>query len=138
MRFSPHHGSFVEKEATFQRWARLYQADRAWDYNPDPLQGSRLYYACFVGLVASARDLISNGADVNEQGGDYGNALQAASSAGHQEIVKLLLDKGADVNAQGDEYGNALQAASLMGHQEIVKLLQRRSTITLSFTSLQP
>ncbi|KAK4221382.1 hypothetical protein QBC38DRAFT_377240, partial [Podospora fimiseda] len=36
------------------------------------------------------------------------NALQAASSGGHQEIVKLLLDKGADVNAQGGEDANAL------------------------------
>jgi ankyrin repeat protein len=31
----------------------------------------------------------------------YGNALQAASSGGHEAIVKLLLEKGADVNAQG-------------------------------------
>jgi hypothetical protein len=49
---------------------------------------------------------------VNAQGGEYGNALQAASYArDHEAIVKLLLDK-ADVNAQGGEYGNALQAAS--------------------------
>ncbi|KAK4198015.1 Pfs, NACHT and ankyrin domain protein [Triangularia verruculosa] len=115
--------SFLEKEATFQRWAQLYQADRPWEYNPGPPRGSRLYYACFIGLVAPARDLIGKGADVNAQGGYYGNALQAASSEGHQEIVKLLLDKGADVNAQGGEYGNALQAASSKGHQEIVKLL---------------
>ncbi|KAK4119595.1 Pfs, NACHT and ankyrin domain protein, partial [Parathielavia appendiculata] len=115
--------SFLEKEATFQRWARLYQADRAWDHDPGPPQGSRLYYACFVGLVASARDLISKGADVNAQGGYYGNALQAASWGGYQQIVKLLLDKGANANAQGGRYGNALQVASARGHQNIVKLL---------------
>ncbi|KAK4119594.1 hypothetical protein N657DRAFT_537577, partial [Parathielavia appendiculata] len=55
--------------------------------------------------------------------GYYGNALQAASARGHQEIVKLLLDKGAEVNKQGGYYGNALQAASARGHQDIVKLL---------------
>ncbi len=110
---------FLEKEATFQRWARLYQADRAWQRNPGP----RLYYACFVGLVAPAKILIDRGADVNAQGGEYSNALQAASVGGHQEIVKLLLDGGADVNAQGGRCGNALQAASFRGHQEIVKLL---------------
>ncbi|KAK4220401.1 hypothetical protein QBC38DRAFT_404939, partial [Podospora fimiseda] len=104
--------SFLENEVTFQRWTRLYQADRLWDNNPGPPKGSRLYYACFAGLIAPVRDLIGKGADVNAQGGEYGNALQAASEAGHQEIVKLLLDKGADVNAQGGEYGNALQAAS--------------------------
>jgi ankyrin repeat protein len=75
---------------------------------------------------------LNKGADVNAQGERYGNALQAASFGGHQEIVKLLLNKEADVNAQGGLYGNALQAASLGGHQEIVKLLQRRAAITLS------
>ncbi|EXU98137.1 ankyrin repeat protein, partial [Metarhizium robertsii] len=114
---------FLEEEATFQRWARLYQPDKDWDSDPGPPRGSRLYYACFSGLVAPARDLIGKGADVNAQGGRYGNALYAASSQGHLEIVQLLLDKGADVNAQGGRYGNALQGASSRGHLEIVQLL---------------
>ncbi|KAF9060000.1 ankyrin repeat-containing domain protein [Rhodocollybia butyracea] len=50
-------------------------------------------------------------ADVNAQGGKYGNALQAAISQGHKDIVQLLLEHKADVNAQGGYYGNALQAA---------------------------
>ena len=57
------------------------------------------------------------------QGGDYGNALYAASARGHEQIVKLLLDKDADVNAQGGHYGNALQTASEGGHEQVVKLL---------------
>ncbi|KAJ5117910.1 Pfs NACHT and Ankyrin domain protein [Penicillium atrosanguineum] len=114
---------FLEEEATFQRWVRLYQADRYWDDNPGPPRGTRLYYACVIGLVGPARVLLSKGADVNERGGDHGNALQTASFGGHQEIVKLLLDHGADIHAQGGDYGNALQAASFRGHQEIVKLL---------------
>jgi ankyrin repeat protein len=52
-----------------------------------------------------------------------GNALQAASEGGDEQIVKLLLDQGADVNAQGGCYGNALQAASARGHEQIIKLL---------------
>ncbi|KAJ3871214.1 ankyrin repeat-containing domain protein [Lentinula edodes] len=56
--------------------------------------------------------------------GQYGNALQAASSKGHEPIVKLLLEHNADVNAQGGKYGNALQAASYyFRHVTIVKLL---------------
>ena len=43
--------------------------------------------------------------DVNAQGGEYGTALQAASTRGRKEIVEMLLDKGADVNAQGGRYG---------------------------------
>jgi hypothetical protein len=42
------------------------------------------------------------------QGGEYGNAFQAASARGKEVVVKMLLDKGPDVNAQGGEYGNAL------------------------------
>ncbi|KAJ5776749.1 NACHT nucleoside triphosphatase [Penicillium nucicola] len=115
--------AFLEKEATFQRWARLYQADRIWDNKPGPARGSRIYYASFDGLVAPVKELIGKGADVNAEGGRYGNALQAASYRGHQEIVTLLLGKGADVNAEGGYYGNALQAASYQGQPEIVTLL---------------
>lgn len=43
--------------------------------NLGSLQGSRLYYACCVGLVAPAREFIGKGADVNAQGGRYSNAL---------------------------------------------------------------
>ena len=63
---------------------------------------------------------------MNAKGGDYGNALQAASNDGHKEIVQLLLERGADVNAQGGYYGDALQAALNNGHKEIVQLLLGR------------
>ncbi|EXL75562.1 hypothetical protein FOPG_09409 [Fusarium oxysporum f. sp. conglutinans race 2 54008] len=107
--------SFLRDETTFQRWCRLYQADRWWDHEPGPPKASRLYYACLAGLAGAARDLTTEGADVNAQGGKYGNALQAASYKGNLEVVQLLLDKGVDVNAQGGKYGNALQAASYKG-----------------------
>ncbi|KAF5353613.1 hypothetical protein D9758_013762 [Tetrapyrgos nigripes] len=62
-------------------------------------------------------------ADVNAQGGYYGNALHIASILGHLEIVRALLENGADVNVQGGRYGNALHATSIGGHLEIVKVL---------------
>ena len=43
--------------------------------------------------------LLDKGADVNAQGGRYGNALYVASERGYEQVVKLLLDKGADVSA---------------------------------------
>ncbi|KAI1535686.1 Ank-2 multi-domain protein, partial [Pyrenophora tritici-repentis] len=85
--------------------------------------------------------LLDAGAEVNAQGGEYGNALYIASARGHEQVVKMLLDtgadlhegheqvvktlldKGADVNAQGGGYGNALQAASEGGHEQVVKML---------------
>lgn len=56
--------------------------------------------------------------DVNAQGGEYGNALVAASYDGHEKAVQMLLDKGADVNAQGGRLGTALHAATAEGHEE--------------------
>jgi len=41
------------------------------------------------------RLLLDKGADVNAQGGSFGNALQAASENGHEAVVRLLLDEGA-------------------------------------------
>ena len=39
--------------------------------------------------------LLSMGAEVNAQGGPYGNALRAASFKGNEKVVELLLNKGA-------------------------------------------
>ncbi|PPQ89456.1 hypothetical protein CVT25_012950 [Psilocybe cyanescens] len=62
--------------------------------------------------------------NINAQGGQYGNGLQAACYKGHEAIVKLLLENKADIIAQGGQYGNALQTASTGGHKTIVMLLQ--------------
>ncbi|KAJ3846285.1 ankyrin repeat-containing domain protein [Lentinula lateritia] len=95
--------------------------------------------------------LVENGANVNAQGGIFGNALQATASGNnlnrmapmlmHMEanmrihcraagcgrnldIVKYLVDEGANVNTQARAYGNALQAAiEPEGNLDIVKFL---------------
>ena len=61
--------------------------------------------------------LLDNGADVNMQGGFYGNALQAVAAnpgvSGHRlGAMQILVQRGADVNAHGGEYGYALIAAA--------------------------
>jgi len=63
---------------------------------------------------------------VNAQDGEYGNALQAASSHGHKQTVQILLDRGAKINAQDEDYDNALQATSLYGHEQIMQVLLDR------------
>jgi ankyrin repeat protein len=53
--------------------------------------------ASFEGHKKVVEMLLEKGADVNAQGGDYGNALHAASVEGHEKVVEMLLEKGADV-----------------------------------------
>ena len=100
-------------DGAYLNWLRLYDPDegvwrtpnfrRELDSCPNPL-----YYASLSGLANTACRIVQEGANVNAQGGKDSNALQAASSEGHDKIVEVLLSKGADVNAQGGDYGNAL------------------------------
>lgn len=85
-----------------------------------------LYFAVGYGSAKSVRLLLAEGADVNAEGGRFGNALQAACCQGEVKVVELLLNRGADVNAQGGAYGNALQAACCKGEVEVVELLLYR------------
>ena len=82
-----------------------------------------LYVASAYGHAHVAELLISKGANVNQQGGEFGNALIAASKWGYEQVTKLLLDKGADINQQGGRDGTALAAASDGDHEQVVKLL---------------
>jgi ankyrin repeat protein len=82
-----------------------------------------LIWGAELGHEKVTKLLLDKQANVNAQGGRYGNALQAASYKGHKAIVRLLLDHQAEISAQGGKFGNALQAASHGGHEAIVKLL---------------
>ena len=42
--------------------------------------------------------LLEHGADINMQGGGYGNALLAASLMGRTEVVSLLIEHRADIS----------------------------------------
>ena len=63
--------------------------------------------------------LLSNGADANIVGGQYGNAFEAVSLNGQLEIVRLLLSMGANGNARDESYDTALQAALALGKRGI-------------------
>ncbi|KAI1122130.1 ankyrin repeat-containing domain protein [Nemania abortiva] len=90
-----------------------------------PLRESRYYEDawtyCEPGELLQL--LLSSGADVNQRGGYYGTALQAACYRGDIDRVHLLLDHGAEVNAEAGEYGTALQAACFSGQLDIARLL---------------
>ncbi|ORY67765.1 ankyrin repeat-containing domain protein [Pseudomassariella vexata] len=115
-------------ESTYETCYMLYNPDIRWNNDPskDDL-AFPLYYASLAGLIYAVQRLIEKNADVNAQGGEYGNALQAASYRGHEKVVQILLEKNADVNAQGGPYGNALQAASSEGHEKVVQILLEKN-----------
>ena len=75
------------------------------------------------GNIEFIRLLLDKGADVNAQGGCFGNALQAAAHCGKIEVIQLLLDERADVNIQGGMFGTVLQAAAHGGNIEVIQRL---------------
>ncbi|KAI1856341.1 uncharacterized protein JN550_013827 [Neoarthrinium moseri] len=116
-------GELFLSRLLLKSWCRLYNPDRPWEdeLGRDNIAPA-LYYASLIGLSRCGSMLLSQGADINVQGGHHGNALQAASFGGHREIVQLLLDKGADVNVSQDALTPLLVAAR-QGHENIVCLL---------------
>lgn len=110
----------------FHNWTRLYNPDRprqyiaAWSASDIP---PPLYYSSLLGLPGVAKQLLARGADINEQGGRYGDALQAAAVNAHCEVVKLLLEKNAKVAMCRGFWGSALHAAAAYGHEDVLEVL---------------
>jgi hypothetical protein len=86
-------------EPAYFTWIQLHDPDRPWGRpnlkkSADDI-ATPLYYAAQLGLIVITKLQLDKDADVNAQGGSYGNALQAASYGGHKQVVKMLLDAGA-------------------------------------------
>ncbi|KAK6533050.1 hypothetical protein TWF281_007211 [Arthrobotrys megalospora] len=113
---------FCDAKSAYLYCYHLYQPEKR-SLLPEWTMVSGLYYASLNGIDSIVSFLVSNGADVNAQGGFCNNALQVASTYGHYKVVRTLLANGADINARGNLHGNALQAASYSGHANVVKLL---------------
>ena len=121
---------------SFTTWATLYDwEDKEWGtiilqiYHAS-LSGFSLILPLFIGgeqagtMNTSTLSIVQNPMILqymNEVGESWGNALQAASSRGHDQVVQMLLDRGANVKAPGGVYGNTLQAASMIGHKKSCK-----------------
>jgi ankyrin repeat protein len=105
---------------SFSRWSRLY-----WYYemSEDPGKLSQLVIASLFGHDTVVQILVDEDADINAQGGWYGNPLQVASTKGHTQVVKILLDKGANVNMPSGQHATVLQVASAGGFEDVVQLL---------------
>ncbi|KAJ5356110.1 hypothetical protein N7517_010719 [Penicillium concentricum] len=116
-------GFFLSTGQAYKVWSKLWRPDHAKSGSYLVITAAPLYYASFLGLKHTVQLLLELGADVNAQGGQFGNALQAALWKGHTEAVQLLLAAGADANAVGGTYENSLQAVVWSRHKNIVQLL---------------
>lgn len=65
---------------------------------------TKLIDAVNAGDIASARQILATGADVNSRDAEGSSVLMLAAHAGNLPIVQLLLEAGADVN-KCDERG---------------------------------
>ena len=82
-----------------------------------------LHDACRDGDTERVRQLLDNGALVDEKNNNGSTALMLASASGHTEVVQLLHGKGAAVDEKDEDGNTALMWASRRGHTEVVHLL---------------
>jgi ankyrin repeat protein len=83
------------------------------------IYGEPLQVCSYWGWEKQVQELLENGAEVNAQGGRYGNALQAASAQGHVAIVEMLLKQGADPRL-ADAHGWDSMLLALQNKHEMV------------------
>ncbi|CUS12822.1 unnamed protein product [Tuber aestivum] len=88
--------------------------------------GSALHIAVKLNFTDVAQILISQGAKVNAQVGEYGTILNTAVAGGTERMVEILLDAGADLSEAPTRYGNALVLAVAMRKNVIAGLLLSR------------
>lgn len=82
-----------------------------------------LMRAALDGNTERVRELISEGADINQRDDNDRTALMFAVINRHYETMKVLLEYGADVNAKSNKEGTALMAAALAGDLQMVQAL---------------
>ncbi|KAJ9401934.1 hypothetical protein DTO282F9_1224 [Paecilomyces variotii] len=77
----------------------------------DPENGETLLYIAAKGDdIEGVKRLVSWGADVGLEGGEYGTALHAAAFFGCWSVAEFLISCGADVNAVNERIGTPLMA----------------------------
>jgi hypothetical protein len=89
------------------------------------MNGLRLIEEIKAEHVASVRELIESGADVNWQDEQGWTPLNWAAGKGNLDVVKLLVSRGADVFKVGRDQRTPYLIALAAGHVEVVKFLRQ-------------
>jgi ankyrin repeat protein len=82
-----------------------------------------LMRAALDGNTERVKELIHQGADINQRDDNGRTALMFAVINAHYETMKVLLESGADVNARSNKGGTALMGAATAGDLRVVKAL---------------
>lgn len=82
-----------------------------------------LMQAALDGNTERVRDLIRQGADIDQRDDNDRTALMFAVINRHYETMKVLLEYGADVNAKSNKEGTPLMGAALAGDLQMVQAL---------------
>lgn len=92
---------------------------------PPPLPPPALWAAAGEGRADKVRQLLEEGADIEERGVDESTPLYVACYFAHEAVVRLLIERGADVTAKiGDGPGDTpLFVAVGLNHAGVVRLL---------------
>ena len=75
------------------------------------------------GNTERVKELIHQGADINQRDDNGRTALMFAVINTHYETMKVLLEYGADVNAKSNKGGTALMGAATAGDLRMVQAL---------------
>jgi len=89
-----------------------------------------LQIAASMGLLAFVKQLLDDGANINVQGGTYGNALQAAVFNGHTDMVCLLCTRS-DIEIT-EPIVKAIAGYTNRGKEVMDKLLSAHPEITIT------
>jgi ankyrin repeat protein len=84
---------------------------------------TQLQLAASRGEIELIKEILDQGADVNETNKHHKTALMLAAGNGRLEATKLLLERNASINAQEIDGMTALMMAASDGKYETVKLL---------------
>ncbi|KAI0424216.1 ankyrin repeat-containing domain protein [Xylaria sp. FL1042] len=102
---------------------RLSITNKSIDWNAKNIRGApAIYLSVRFGQLGAARYLLEKGADVNSEGGVFGNSGQAAAFNGHIAVLELLASHGVDLSASG-RFPNTFHAALIGNQSAVMKLL---------------